>query len=312
MAGSRLRGAGPGALALAILAAFLFLPVVGAFLVFIFPAPLAYARLKHGTAHFALLSAACLAMTTLAGGFPSVTVIVAGLCVMAYTLGGSVAEGESTDRAVVKGTLSSAIFVGLAAGLFFLAIGVNPWVHLDKTLEEGIAESVQLYRRMGMSQADIDQLMPSLRLLKYIISGYLPAVAICVSTLVSFTSCYLLRRHASRTGLSKGVDEPLGRWCAPDHAVWGVVVPGFMMIPGSELLRQAAGNLLAVFALVYLFQGLAVVAYLFDRIRLSPLLRALATLVALLQPIILLVVWCVGLFDTWADFRKVRRGRTGA
>jgi len=133
-----------------------------------------------------------------------------------------------------------------------------------------------------------------------------------VSAFASFTSYNLLMRYAVRHGLPgeaaapPAPPAPLSGWTAPDSVVWGVIASGFMLIPGVPALRQAGGNLLAVFGLVYAFQGMAIVASWFGRMKLSTLLRTLGWLLIALQPVIALAVCCVGLADTWADFRKVR------
>ena len=92
-------------------------------------------------------------------------------------------------------------------------------------------------------------------------------------------------------------------WYAPDQAVWGIIVPGFLMIPDYQPLRIAAGNVLASVAIIYLFQGFAVLTHLFDRIKLTGFLRTLTLVLVLLQPFLILFMWAVGFFDTWADFR---------
>ncbi|HEY3347023.1 MAG TPA: DUF2232 domain-containing protein, partial [Nitrospirota bacterium] len=95
-------------------------------------------------------------------------------------------------------------------------------------------------------------------------------------------------------------------WTAPDLAVWGIIIPGFLLIPDQPVLRQAAGNILGAVAVVYLFQGLAVLSHIFARLNFSPFFRAAGYVIIALQPFLLIGLWAVGLFDTWADFRKLR------
>jgi uncharacterized protein YybS (DUF2232 family) len=128
---------------------------------------------------------------------------------------------------------------------------------------------------------------------------------------VGFISWFLLKRHAVTVGVMEPDPGSMTRWHAPDHVVWGIIIPGFLMIPPNPLLRQAAGNVLAVFAVVYLFQGLSVITYLFEKLKLTPALKGLGFLLVALQPFLILAMWAVGFFDTWADFRKLRPKGTG-
>ncbi len=296
----------PGLLAAAILAASYAIPILGAFLIPLLPAPLAYARLRWGRANFLAASLVCLALVAGAGGFPVMLAFAGGLIISAYSLGGSIGRGEPDDVSVLKGTLLPLLTVAPILGLYFLYAGTDPWAMLARSMGMGMKESVTVYRRMGMSQADIASVMPSLRLFARMVVDYLPAVAVSFMAVTSFVSLWLVKRHAARLNLLPGTGTAMSRWTAPDHAVWGVIASGFLMIPPVPVLRQAAGNLLAVFALVYLFQGAAVVAYLFARFRLPALLKALGALLIAIQPYLLLGMWLAGLFDNWADFRKVR------
>ena len=302
----RLGPAGPALLALAILASFFVVPLAGPFLVLVLPAPLAYARLRYGSVNFALASALCLVMTAFGGGFPVFSAMAAGLSLTAFVLAGSLAKGERYDLGILKGALLPLLAVGPLAGLYFLAAGVDPWALLAATLDQGVKESVDIYKHMGMSQADIDALMPSLKLFKTAVMDYFPAILLSISAWASLFSFILLRRRAAKDGLAAGSGLPMNRWLAPDHAVWGVIIPGFLLIPAVPVLRQAAGNLLVSFAVVYMFQGMAVVSFLFERFKVSPFLRWLGWLLILLQPLLGLLACSAGLFDTWLDFRKLR------
>lgn len=296
----------PGLTALALTAAFLFLPVVGSFMMFVLPAPMGYARARYGFLNFAFISALCVGMVSLTGGFPLVTLAVLGLCITGYMLGGSVTNGEEDGRAVFKAALTPLLVIAPALGFYFLAAGLNPWSLLSHALDQGMKESVELYKQMGMSQGDIDSLMPSIKLFSRVVMEYLPAIVVAMSAAVSFISWFLLKRRAVKAGLVTPDPGSMTRWHAPDHAVWGIIIPGFLMIPPDPLLRQAAGNVLAVFAVVYLFQGLSVVTYLFEKLKLTSALKGLGFLLIALQPFLILAMWAVGFFDTWADFRKLR------
>lgn len=272
----------------------------------VLPAPLGYARARYGLFNFVFISLLCIGMATLAGGFPLITLLMAGFCISGYMLGGSVIKGEKDGPAVFKAALMPVLVIAPVLGLYFLAAGLNPWSMLSHALDQGTRESAALYKQMGMSQADIDALMPSVKLFSRVLMEYLPAIVVAISAAVGFVSWFLLKRHSVKVGLVAPDPGSMTRWHAPDHAVWGIIIPGFLMIPPDPVLRQAAGNVLAVFAIVYLFQGLSVVTYLFEKLRLTPALKGLGFLLIALQPFLILAMWAIGFFDTWADFRKLR------
>jgi len=289
-----------------------FLPLVGQVFLLALPAPLAYARYRYGVRNFLVSVSACMVLGGLAPGSPVGVASMLAFCVCGYALGGSFAAGERFDRAVFMGALAPLVVIAPLAGLYFLASGQDPWALLSEALRQGTAQTIELYRRMGMSAESIREIKPALAAFTRAVRDYLPAIAIYLSASVSFISCLLLRRHvrgvspAGGAGTAAALREDMSRWAAPEHAVWGVIAPGFMMLAPVHVLRQAGGNLLLAFAIVYLFQGLAVVAYFFGKWRFPPVLRAVGFALVLLQPVLASAMWGVGLFDTWADFRKIR------
>lgn len=303
---TRLGPVAPGIAALLMLSSFFLLPVVGQLLVLLLPAPLAWSRYRYGVYHFAFTSAVC-TVFGLAGGYLVIPFMVFSFALTGLVLGRSFETGEPFDRAVLKGALIPVIALAPLAGIYFLLAGIDPWALMDASLGEAVKESAALYRQMGMSQADIDKVVPSLHAVARAIREYFPALVFLLMEAVSFVSFLLVRRHAAvKHGAMPAPETHMIRWQAPDHAVWGVIVPGFLMVVPHPVVRQAAGNLLLTFASVYLFQGLAITAYVFDRFRISMFLKSLGYLLIFMQPAIIAVMWAVGLFDTWADFRKLR------
>lgn len=300
--------AAPAAAALAITASFILLPLVGTVAVSFLPAAVAYGRVRDGVANGALISLFCAGFAVAMTGSVVMASMVLLFCLSGNVLGGSVAKGEAGDKAVLKASLLPLILAVPAAGAYFVYAGIDPWAVLEKGLNMSLQESVKIYRQWGMSQADIDALKPSLQLVVRVVTDYFPALVVWIMVGAAGISLSALRVYLARKGLPGGERTVITAWYAPDQAVWGIIVPGFLMIPDYQPLRLAAGNVLASVAILYLFQGFAVITHLFDRIRLTGFLRALTLVLVMLQPFLILALWVLGFFDTWADFRKVRPG----
>jgi uncharacterized protein YybS (DUF2232 family) len=82
---------------------------------------------------------------------------------------------------------------------------------------------------------------------------------------------------------------------------------GFLLFVPSSGLRFLAANVLLVLGTVYLFQGLAIAAFYFEKWKLPRFLRAVIYAFLLLQQFATLGVILVGLFDIWLDFRRLSR-----
>ena len=63
--------------------------------------------------------------------------------------------------------------------------------------------------------------------------------------------------------------------------------------------------MLLLVSLVYLVQGLGVMVFYLNRASVPPILRSLAYIFLVIQPLFLLGVAAFGLFDLWFDFRRI-------
>ena len=138
----------------------------------------------------------------------------------------------------------------------------------------------------------------------------LPALLLlCFALMVLINVLYLARRFPDRRGDWLAVQN-LREWKAPEPLVWGLIACGFaLFVPGPPLLRTSALNLLLVIAACYFAQGLAVIAYFFNKNNVPRFLRGLTYVLIIFQQIFTLLVVGVGLFDLWGDFRRLGKDR---
>jgi uncharacterized protein YybS (DUF2232 family) len=98
------------------------------------------------------------------------------------------------------------------------------------------------------------------------------------------------------------------RWKAPELLVWFVIVSGVVLLLPSGLLRIAGINALMVAGVIYLFQGLAIFSFYFERWKIPRVFRAAVYGIILIQQFFTLGAMLIGLFDMWLDFRRLSRG----
>ena len=99
---------------------------------------------------------------------------------------------------------------------------------------------------------------------------------------------------------------PYSDWRLPDVAVWLVIASGTMLFLPVGDVRLYGLNGLMVCAVLYFFQGLAVLGTLFNRWRVPPVVRILIYVLTIMQMYGLLFLSVLGLVDVWADFKKPR------
>ena len=168
--------------------------------------------------------------------------------------------------------------------------------------------AVEMQERMGFPQESIAVLKERTPEIAETVLRLLPAAAfVSLGLIVLFNVVLLCRRFPGKRPHWLTLVS-LREWKAPDFLVWGVIASGFaMFIPGLESVRTLAANLLLIFGACYFFQGLAIIAFYFNKNNVPQFVRGMVYLFIVFQQIFTLIVVGLGLFDLWVDFRRLRK-----
>ena len=86
----------------------------------------------------------------------------------------------------------------------------------------------------------------------------------------------------------------------PDNLVWVLILGGFLILAPNEGLKYVSYNVLALFALLYFFQGLQVVNKLFEKFQVSIFIRSLLLLFIFFYfTVIASMIVLIGIFSIW-------------
>ena len=88
--------------------------------------------------------------------------------------------------------------------------------------------------------------------------------------------------------------------------VWPVIMTGSLLLLPEERLNTLGLNAGLVLLVLYLSQGLAIIASLMQRWSLSLLVRTIIYSLLFMQIYGFVLVAVLGLADVWVDFRKPR------
>jgi uncharacterized protein YybS (DUF2232 family) len=179
---------------------------------------------------------------------------------------------------------------------------------LRASLTEHLATAVRVHERMGFTQESIELIKERMPAITETILQVLPGlIFVSLSLIVLVNVLFLCRRFPDRRPEWLSLDN-LREWHAPEPLVWVLIACGFsLFIPGVEFLQTAAINFLLVIGACYFFQGLAIVAYFFQKSRVPYFLRMVTYVLIIFQQVFTLLVVGLGLFDLWGDFRRLKK-----
>jgi uncharacterized protein YybS (DUF2232 family) len=283
------------------------LPPLGVVLLPFVPQPVLLFAFKYGLgAGFAVLMLALVVLFLIAEEFAFIYALFAVLAGLLMGLLGRIRSIEYLVGAVATVMLSAT--AGLS--LYFFGAWSAIFVELRAVLGQQLDAAVRVQEKMGVPAESLALLKEQAPQIVDMMVRLLPALLLlCFALMVLINVLYLAKRFPDRRGDWLAVQN-LREWKAPDPLVWGLIACGFaLFLPGAPLLRTSALNFLLVIAACYFAQGLAVIAYFFNKNNVPRFLRGLTYVLIIFQQIFTLLVVGVGLFDLWGDFRRLGKDR---
>jgi uncharacterized protein YybS (DUF2232 family) len=268
------------------------------------PVPLVFFRAKLGRQAATVIALAALGCAVLMGGRLDV-LFFGELLLIGFVMGELMARQWPLEKTVAA--VCVAVVIAGLGGLLVSSLGTGQG--LLTPLSEGVRYhlelSLQLYQQMGLSQDQLHFLESSMEGIQQVLVGMMPALVIGSTLMVTWISLLAARRVCQRCGLPFPDYGALDRWKAPELMVWGVIGSGVLLLVPALAAKMVGLNGLAVFMVIYFFQGMAVVAFFFQKKQIPRLARMVLYGLIAVQQLVMLAVIGVGFFDTWFNFRKL-------
>jgi uncharacterized protein YybS (DUF2232 family) len=208
------------------------------------------------------------------------------------------------------GTASLLVFA-IGTMFFLLTSGggtESSGMQMERDLRETAAMILQQY---GAAAPDKILVEEAFQKMLPLLLKLLPGAALSSTLMACCLNIVVAKRYCRIHQLPMPAWIEWRRWRAPDFLVWIVIVAGIALLLPFGFLKTPGLNILMVAGVIYLFQGLAIVGFYFDKWRLPRIIRAFLYAVILIQQFFTLGAMLMGLFDIWIDFRRLSRG-TGA
>lgn len=278
------------------------IPIAGVFFALLTPLPLILLSVRHGraTALLGMLAVGAALAVLLGRGYVWIFYLEFGL--PALVLAEAIRREWAPETSVAAGSL--AIIGGSLLGLFILSRGGGGvTAYLLGQLDLALQEAMALYSKMGFAPEEPGALLAAAQQLQKFLLATSPGLFIAVALLITSANYFLARTGLARVSTNPGSD-PGFAWKMPDALVWVFIASAALFLSGLPIVKQIGLNGLVVMMTLYFLQGLAIAAFWIRRLKLPAFVRVLGVVLLLLQPLLLLLLTGVGLFDIWFAFRR--------
>ena len=203
-------------------------------------------------------------------------------------------------------TASAAQVLSIALLLFVMDINVIE-MQLD-VLRESFSESFQMYESMGVDKERIaatqEQVEPMLEFLALLIP-----TLITISALVTATAIWLAAHWIfPKLQIKIPTLPPFAQWKFPAAFFYTALIGGlglyWGLTRGWTNIQEISINLLIISGLIGFVQGLSLMSFIFDRYKISKLVRRFIYVILILNMLLVQLVAITGLIDMLFDYRK--------
>jgi uncharacterized protein YybS (DUF2232 family) len=290
-------------LAVGCFSAGIFFPFVGAMLILLCPLPLAALALRRGRPAF--LAGACLVLLLLGvlGSSWQAAAFALEFAGPALLLAEALRRGRRPEGVAV----AVALWLSLG-GLAVLISGTRQWdqpllavrQHLD-----GLLRDVEgMTARLGLAEGPEAAAASAAQVRRWLLTAF-PGLFLAGNLLAAATYDATLRWLARRNPAAFGGTAPAPwHWALPEPLVFAFIGAGALSVTGVRHLAEIGLNGLLVLAGLYFLQGVSIVLYWIHRFQLPRFVVAVSAVLLLLQPLAMILVAGVGLFDVWCAFRR--------
>jgi uncharacterized protein YybS (DUF2232 family) len=289
------------ALTVILFAAARYVPVLGLLVSLLAPTPILLATLQHGFRTGLLaLGLSTLSLALLFGTLQS-TIFLAEYGVMALVMAEAIRRQWSVERTLMASTALPAVASGALLALLISSVDLGA---VKQHFEEHFSQALPQVLSDGGGLSD-EALRGYVQEVFGTVVQLLPALFVLSTAAGALLNYGVVRLVWGRLGnLPPLPTLTLAQWRAPEFCVWVLITSGissFVPLPGMRIVGL---NVLLLVGLVYLVQGLGIVVFYLNRASVPPLVRSLAYIFLVIQPLFLLGVAAFGLFDLWFDFRR--------
>lgn len=221
----------------------------------------------------------------------------------AMVLAEAIRRQWTPEVSVAVGSL--AVVAGALIGLCILAWGAGSSIvdFVTHRLDIAVRDAMELYARMGVSPDEVGSLVGSGEEMRKLLLTASPGLFMAAA-LLSISANFFLAKKGSAPVTASGDPTPVFTWRVPDWLVWVFIGSSALLLSDLPIAREIGFNGLLVMMTIYFLQGLAITTFWIRRLRLSPFVGFLGVVLLFLQPLLLLLVTLVGLFDIWVVFRR--------
>ena len=281
------------------------IPIIGFFATIFFPLPIIFYSLKNGKNFGMLVFFMGLVLITFFYGSSFDTLFFLSFILIGYFLSELLKRNLSIEKTIILTTTSSLLIVVL---ILVVYSNLNH-TSIKELFTTYIANILNLffeqYSKMETNGQHLTIIQNYIDIFKYFFLYLSPSFATISFATISITEFLLIRWMLNKKKLFFPDFGELKNWKTHHILVWGIIASIVLTMFFKTKVSIFALNATIIFSFIYFLQGIAIIAFYFDKKKVPLFFRFFIYSVILIQQFLILAIAIFGIFDVWFNFRKI-------
>ena len=282
-------------------------PPLGALIGILSPFPLVFIYLQRGRQVGIALVALVFVVLLLLVGANQAMLFLAEYALMALVLGELIRFQLPGDRCIAISALASGFVSMVLLVALFGDQDVSVKEFFAKQVRSHFSQSMEAFESMGENKAEVEEMRVFAEKAAEGFAASYPAFLL-IGSLIGAAANYVLIRITWMRLYGPGLfsRRAFSEWICPENLVWGFILSGAALFLGQGIVTDAGLNVFLVMLCIYFAQGLSIIVYILKVRKVPTFFWFVLFILIFVQPLLIGLVAGLGVFDIWADFRKLR------
>jgi uncharacterized protein YybS (DUF2232 family) len=297
----------PAVLIFVLFFGFMVFPPLGTLIGVLSPFPLVFIYLQRGRQVGIALVALVFAVLLLLVGANQAMLFLAEYALMALVLGELIRFQLPGDRCIAISALASGFVSIVLVTVLFGDQDISVKEFFTKQVRSHFSQSMEAFESMGESKAEIEEMKAFAEKAAEGFAASYPAF-LFIGSLIGAAANYALIRIAWMQFYGPGLfsGRAFSDWVCPENLVWGFIFSGAALFLGQGIVADAGLNVFLVMFCIYFAQGLSIIVHFLKVRKVPTFFWFVLFILIFVQPLLIGLVAGLGVFDIWADFRKLK------
>lgn len=292
----------------------MYVPVIGAFVNFLWPLPIVICGMRNGLkwSVMSLIVAGVIVSIIISPLQAFFLVAIFGL--LGLILGECMRRRFSPMKLMAYGSVGAVLALVINIALSFMVLGINPVDMMFTAFHDSLNQLAAYYRESGMSEDEVKQAVAGYAEMLRMMRIIMPGAFLLSAPALAFVNYIAAKKILGKLGehfedFPPFINLQIPGWVLWPYAISLFAVTYFYQNNQQHWMYDVSVNVQTVCSFALVLQGIALIYWFVHKHNKPSWWAGAATVLLFLIPIFSQVMVYVGAFDIVFDFRKIRPKR---